>query len=172
VISPRLFVCSGAQIGAGSPAARGRLRIDLDSIGSKPNVNIRFENVTRALHQNPPPRLIDFLEIASYVFTADCATDRGEEWTEDDSKEAWGRDFAFVIPVREPAFWGAPAIASLVKEVLSFLSNDKYSFTFVPLKQDRAEQHYFEFAQRQEWPFNAPERVVMFSGGWTLWLAR
>ena len=165
MISPRLFVCSGAKIDAGSTVAKGRQRIDLDSIGPNPNVNIRFENVTRALHQHPPARLVDLLEIASYVFTADCATDRGEEWTDDDSKEAWGRDFAFVIPVRDPAFWRAPAITSLVKEGLGFLSNDKYSFTFVPLTQDRTEQHYFEFTERKDWVFHAPKRVVMFSGG-------
>jgi hypothetical protein len=165
MISPRLFVCSGAKVGQESTIAKGRQRVDLDSIGSKSNVNIRVENVTRALHQHPHPRLVDFLEIASYVFTADCSTDRGEEWTDDDSREAWGRDFAFVIPVREPAFWSSPAITSLLTEVLSFLSNDKYSFTFVHLTQDRAEQHYFEFTERKDWPFHAPERVVMFSGG-------
>jgi hypothetical protein len=165
MISPRLFVCSGAKVGPGSPSAKGRRRIDLDSIGPKSNVNIRFENVTRALHQHPPPRLVDFLEIASYVFSADCATERGEEWTDDHSKEAWGRDFAFVIPVRDPAFWSSPAITSLVTDLLSFLSDDKYSFTFVPLQRDRAEQQYFEFTERKDWPFHAPERVVMFSWG-------
>ena len=165
MISPRLFVCSGAKIDAESTVAKGRQRIDLDSIGPNSNVNIRFENVTRALHQHPPARLVDLLEIASYVFTADCATDRGEEWTDDDSREAWGRDFAFVIPVRDLAFWRAPAITSLVKEGLGFLSNDKFSFTFVPLTQDRTEQDYFEFAERKDWKFHAPQRVVMFSGG-------
>ena len=54
-----------------------------------------------------------------------------------DSKEAWGRDFAFVIPVRDPTFWRKPAITTLMKEGLGFLSNDKYSFTFVPLAHDR-----------------------------------
>ena len=43
---PRLFVCSGAQILFGDPIATGRKRVDLDSIGSKANVNIRFENVS------------------------------------------------------------------------------------------------------------------------------
>ena len=165
MISPRLFVCSGAKIDAGSTVAKGRQRIALDSIGPHPNVNIRFQNVTRALHRHLPDRLVDFLEVASYVFTADCATERGEQWTDDDSKEAWGRDFAFVIPVRDPAFWTKPEITCLVKESLGFLSNDKYSFTFVPLKQDRMQQQYFEFAEGKTWSFHAPARVLMFSGG-------
>lgn len=63
MISPRLFVCSGAKVGQESTIAKGRQRVNLDSIGSKSNVNIRVENVTRALHQHPHPRLVDFLEI-------------------------------------------------------------------------------------------------------------
>jgi hypothetical protein len=165
MITPRLFVCSGAKIDAESAVAKGRQRITLDSIGPHSNVNIRFENVTRALHQHPPARLVDFLEIASYVFTADCATERGEQWTDDDSREAWGRDFAFVVPVRDPAFWTKPEITSLIKESLSYLSNDKYSFTFVPLTQDRSEQRYFEFADRKTWSLPCTQaRGYVFRG--------
>jgi hypothetical protein len=166
VIAPRLFACSGAKIAAADPVAAGRLCVELDSIGNKPNVHIRFENVARVFRQNLSPRLIDFLEIVSYVFTADCATSRGKKWTDDYSTEPWGRDFAFVIPVREPDFWDAAKIKGLIEEVLGFLSNDKSSFTFVPLERDRADQQpYFEFGDIKDWPFHRPERVVMFSGG-------
>src|SRR5437588_263707 len=34
--------------------------------------------------------MVDFLEIASYVFTADCATSRGKKWTDDESTEPMG----------------------------------------------------------------------------------
>jgi hypothetical protein len=111
------------------------------------------------------PRLIDFLEIASYVYSADCATPRGKKWTDDDSTEPWSRDFSFVIPVREPEFWGRAEIQCLIEEILNFLSNDKYSFNFVPLKRDRSKQPYFEFGDLKDWPFHAPDRVIMFSGG-------
>jgi hypothetical protein len=49
--------------------------------------------------------------------------------------------------------------------VLNFLSNDSYSFHFVPLQRDRIDQQYFEFGEKKDWPFGHPERVVMFSGG-------
>lgn len=108
---------------------------------------------------------MDFLEIASYVFTADCSTERGE-WTDEKSEEPWGRDLAFLIAVREPEFWEAPKVKSLMQEVLSFLSNDNYLFQFVPLEKDRiAQTPYFEFRDQDNWPFHKPERVVMFSGG-------
>jgi Queuosine biosynthesis protein QueC len=142
-----------------------RHRINLDAIGDHHNVNIRFEDVARTFQHNIPPRLMDFLEIASYVFTADCSTQRGE-WKDGNSEEPWGRDLAFLIGVREPGFWRAPKVKSLMQDVLRFLSNDTYSFDFVPLEMDRsAETPYFEFRDQDDWPFHKPDRVVMFSGG-------
>ena len=104
-------------------------------------------------------------EIASYVFTADCSTQRGE-WKDGKSEEPWGRDLGFLIGVREPEFWEAPKVKSLMQELLRFLSNDTYSFEFVPLEKDRsAKTPYFEFRDQNDWPFHKPDRVVMFSGG-------
>jgi len=40
--------------------------------------------------------------------------------------------------VREPEFWARAEIQCLIQEVLNFLSNDKYSFNFVPLERDRS----------------------------------
>jgi len=110
MIAGRLFACSGAKIAAADPVAARRQCVELDSIGSKANVHIRFENVTRIFQQDLSPRLIDFLEIASYVYGADCATSRGKGWTDDASTEPWGRDLAFVIAVREPDFWNSARI--------------------------------------------------------------
>lgn len=164
MIEPRLFLCSGAQIPSGDSVASGRRRIELDSIGRDPNVHIRIENVARVLQQQLTPRLTDLLEIAAYVYTADCSTQRGTQWTDGDSKEPWERDFAFVIPVRDPKFWKS-ASKQLV-EVLQFLSSDRYSFKFEPLMQERfGRQEYFEFSDKDDWPFLNPERVIMFSGG-------
>jgi len=121
--------------------------------------------VARVFKQNLSPRLIDFLEIASYVYSADCATPRGLKWADDDSTEPWTRDFSFAIAVRDLEFWARAEIQCLIEEILNFLSNDKYSFTFVPLQRDRSEQPYFDFADAKDWPFHHPDRVIMFSGG-------
>jgi hypothetical protein len=143
----------------------GTPQINLDAIGDNHNVNIRFEDVTRTFQHNISPRLMDFLEIASYVFTADCSTQRGE-WKDERSEEPWGRDLAFLIGVREPEFWEAPKVKGLIHEALRFLSNDTYSFQFVKLEKDRrARTPYFEFSDKDRWPFHKPDRVVMFSGG-------
>lgn len=157
-------MCSGASARACDPAWTERYRVNLDAIGDNHNVNIRFEDIARTFQHNISPRLMDFLEIASYVFTADCSTQRGE-WRNEKSEEPWGRDLAFLIGVREPEFWEAPKVKTLMQEALSFLSNDNYSFQFVPLEKDRiAQTPYFEFDQ-DDWPFHKPDRVVMFSGG-------
>jgi hypothetical protein len=150
---------------ARDPAWAERHRINLDAISDNHTVNIRFEDVARTFQHNISPRLMDFLEIASYVFTADCSTQRGE-WKNDKEEEPWGRDLAFLIAVREPEFWETPKVKALILEVLRFLSNDAYSFQFVPLEKDRsAKTPYFEFRDHADWPFYKPDRVVMFSGG-------
>jgi hypothetical protein len=165
VIEPRLFVCSGAEIRGKTSLAKGRKCVVLNSIGPPANVNIRFENLARVFARNPSPRLIDFLEIAAYVFSADCITSRGDEWQEE-SIEPWNRDFSFLIAVRDLEFWSNASIATQLKELLSFISGDKYTFTFVPLNSDaRGLQEYIEFGEAKKWPFHKPERVVMFSGG-------
>ena len=165
MIEPRLFVCSGARIVPDDPVAFGRRLVELDSVGGKANVNIRFENVAKVFNKHLSPRLVDLLEIASYVFSADCATHRGIGWTDEGSTEPWGRDFSFVIPVRDHSFWNLSQNKGLIIEALSFLSNDKYSFTFLPLEHDRPDQQYLEFGELEDWPFYSPERVLMFSGG-------
>jgi hypothetical protein len=101
---------------ANDPMATGKKLVHLDAVGRKANVHIRFENVAKVFRL---PRLIDFLEIASYVYSADCATPRGTKWIDDDSTEPWRRDFSFVISVREPEFWGRAEIQCLMEEILS-----------------------------------------------------
>lgn len=150
---------------ARDPAWAGRHRVELDSISRDHTVNIQFEDVARKVEGNISPRLMDFLEIASYVFTADCSAQRGK-WTDAEREEPWGRDMAFVIAVREPEFWANPKIKSLMQEILLFLSNDSYSFQFVPLGVDRVHKTpYFDFDDHKNWPFFKPDRVLMFSGG-------
>lgn len=166
MIQPRLFACSGAKIPIGDPLLNGRRRVDLDSVGDDSNVNILFENVARVFNRHLSPRLVDLLEIAAYVFSADCATNRGTEWADEGGTEPWGRDLSFVIPVREPDFWNSCEIKSVITQILSFLSDDTYSFTFPTLENDRRpQQEYLEFGQLEDWPFYEPERVLMFSGG-------
>ncbi|HXH50856.1 MAG TPA: 7-cyano-7-deazaguanine synthase, partial [Terriglobia bacterium] len=165
MIAPRLFLCSGAKLADGDPLGNGKTLVQLDSIGPRANVNIRLENVARILNKHIPPRIVDVLEIASYIFTGDCATSRGRQWTDNEATESWDRDLSFVVPVRDVTFWQRSDVRDLLREILEFLSNDKYAFAFVPLKQDRTLQSYLQFGSLEDWPFYGVDRVVMFSGG-------
>ena len=102
---PRSILCGGIILDDNDPVRNGRHVVELTARGPDPNVNIRVMDLAKVFFKHLSPRLEDLLEIASYVYSADCATSRGGEWTDDKSVEPWSRDFQFVIPVREPAFW-------------------------------------------------------------------
>jgi 7-cyano-7-deazaguanine synthase in queuosine biosynthesis len=166
VIEPRLFLCSGAKVAPDDPLLVDRRVVPLNSIGKGANVNIRLENVARVFGRHLHRRLVDLLEIAAYVFSADCSTSRGTQWIEENTREPWSRDFAFVLPVRDLGFWNSPKITTLIVELLTSLSDDRYSFRFVPLTHDRPyRQEYLKLGNFEDWSFYAPERVLMFSGG-------
>jgi hypothetical protein len=163
VTKPRLVLCSGAKLARGERTA-GRKVLQLDSIGKDPNVHIQFENVASVFNSNLPHRLIDLVEIAAYIYTADCATDRGKTW-ELNAIEQWSRNFEFRIPVRDIAFWNRAEIRTQLADLLHFLSDDIFQFEFSPLDHDRSFQDYLDLSDNAEWPFLQPERVLMFSGG-------
>lgn len=165
MIKPRLCLCSGAKLTEADPRRAGREVVELDSVGDNPSVHIRLEDVAKVFLEALKPRLIDLLEVAAYVFCADCATRRGTEWTDDNTTEPWGRDFHFVIPVRDPVFWASREVSSTLIEFLQFLSDDRYTFDFCGLQRDRPTQEYFQLGETHDWPFYRTERVLMFSGG-------
>lgn len=166
MIEPRLFVCSGIEVPEGDPVRENRRVINLDSISEDANVHIRFENVAKVLNEHLSDRLTDLLEIASYVFTADTATRRGQDWSDNDSTEAWSRDFRFIVPVRDLDFWQSSAVQHNLVRLLEFISNDVYSFDFRQLGKDRSPgEGYLDFGDNESWPFYGVDRVIMFSGG-------
>jgi hypothetical protein len=164
---PRSVLCGGITLSESDPVRNGRHVVELNARGTDPSVNIRVMDLAKVFLNHLSPRLEDLLEIASYVYSADCATSRGGEWTDGKSVEPWGRDFQFVIPVREPEFWSRNDVTDLLQQTLNFLSDDRYSFVFRPATPDGApKQAYFELDENQEdWPFHGVERVLMFSGG-------
>lgn len=165
MIKPRLFVCNGVRPSTEAQKLKDCYQVKLDSIGYDANVNIQVKDVAKVFAKNISPRMLDLLEIAAYVYSADCATERGQHWIDDYSTEPWDRDFYFLIPVRDLAFWSKDEVQKLLIQALGFLSNDKYTFEFHPLEKDRPQQQYFEFNGEEDWPFLGVDRVLMFSGG-------
>jgi len=165
MIKPRLVLCSGVNIAQDDPLREERRILELSTRGRHANVNVRIEDVAKALMGDLSPRLVDLLEIAAYVFTADCATTRGAEWTDDDTTEPWDRNIKFVIPIRDLHFWAREEVGQLLTQILQFLSDDNYIFQFRELKKEPSKQGYLEFGEDEDWPFYGVDRVFMFSGG-------
>jgi hypothetical protein len=67
--------------------------------------------------------------------------------------------------VRDLAFWNRDDVQTNLVQVLTFLSNDTWAFTFVPWEQPELVQGFLELGDQEDWPFRGIERVVMFSGG-------
>jgi len=165
VTRPRLVVCSGLELAKADPLREGRHVVELDTLNDEGNVNLRIENVTKAFARNMPPRVVDLLEIATYVFAADCSARRDGAWMNEETEEPWDRDFHFVVPVRDPEFWERDEVQSALVGALRFMSTDLFGFTFRPLKGDRPLTRYLELRHVADSPFQGVERVVMFSGG-------
>lgn len=77
------------------------------------------------------PRILDLLEIASYVFAADRSISRGAK----DALEyhAWSRLIDFHIRVRDYEFWNQSNIKIALSNTLTFMTGDAdYTFNFEP----------------------------------------
>jgi 7-cyano-7-deazaguanine synthase in queuosine biosynthesis len=160
---PRLVLCSGVDVPGDDSLREGRHVLELNAYGPQANVTVKLEDVAKVICRHLTGRLADLLEIAAYIYAADCSTNR-DGWRESNSTEAWKRDFTFVIPVRDVAFWQRSDVNDLLAKLIQFLSNDTCRFDFRELTQTRDVQGYLEFGE-EDWPFYDVERVIMFSGG-------
>lgn len=167
MIKPRSILCGGITLGEDDPLRNGRHTVQLATSGPDANVNVRLMDVAKVFLKHLSPRLEDLLEIAAYVYSTDCATVRGGEWTDSKSIEPWSRDFQLVIPVRDHAFWTREDVLQLLQQALQFLSEDRYSLVFRPMVNhaDRRQEFFDLKDDQDDWPFTGVERVLMFSGG-------
>ena len=137
----------------------------LSTHGLSRNVNIRMEDLAKVFQKQVSPRMKDLLEIAAYIYTADCATKRNGKWEDEDATEPWPRDLHFIIPVRDLAFWQGKAVVDLLVKTVAFLSDDTCQFDFCAADSEERDQDYFQFGGDKDWPLYDQDRVIMFSGG-------
>ena len=152
-------VCNGAQFTlAGKDETE--LRLDYRS-GHNRNVKIELPLFVDQL-AHVPPRLLDLLELAAYVYCADRWTDRGAK----DAVEyhAWSRAFQFHVKVRDFVFWSQPSVCNKLNTALSFLSGDRqFHFQFEP-GHDTPPASLFDLAGVSLSELSKT-RIVLFSGG-------
>jgi hypothetical protein len=120
----RLVLCGGA----GQTKKGGGLQLALH--GRSQNIRLKLDNISTQLVKNIPDLLIDLIEVASYVYSADQATSQFGT-AQPRVGSGWRRSFRFVIPVRNPDHWNSDTVIDLLCDMLSFLSDDDYAFEFV-----------------------------------------
>src|SRR5688500_14372277 len=97
-----VFLCNGASPPTRASRYRNASKLDYRTTSPGKNVELWLPKfVDQLLHV--PPRVLDLLEMAAYIFNGDRLTKRGTI----DSLEyhSWSRDLEFVIKVRDEAFW-------------------------------------------------------------------
>ena len=145
-----------------SPAPRNdeTLRFEID--GREKGVTIRIGRLSRALVANLPDEALDLIEIAALVYAVDASVTRGGT-TDQRLAEAWYRWFVLEVPVRNLPLWTDPDLSRNLEETLTFLSGDRFKFSFVPARQPTpGPTRYFEFGDADGW---RPDAVMLFSGG-------
>lgn len=109
----------------------------------------------KALGVFPSEIGIDLLVVAAHVHAADTRISRAEQ-----SQDSWTREIRLVVPVRDPARWGA-ATSTLTK-ALNFLTGDRWTIGF------RARPVRFATIAKQAPPslLTPPfDSLSLFSGG-------
>lgn len=130
--------------------------------GQKPTFRLETETIeAKALRELDPVHL-DLMEIASTVFAADGAIQRGGS-TRPRMGADWYRRFDFDIPVRCPEIWQRDEVSAALREAVETLTEDSVSFRFTPAAPEPVPEPYLDLDPAGA-TFEADE-VVLFSGG-------
>lgn len=159
--SSRAVLCNGADL----PEDLARLdqsvlRLEYRAMAEQ-NVNVSLPDFVRGVY-HLPPRVLDLLEIAAYVFSADRLTSRGVR----DALEyhSWARSFYFIVRVRDIDFWEKDSVRNKLEEALCFMTGDReYEFRFQP-GHSTPPTSLFDSEQFMIDP-KEETHVVLFSGG-------
>jgi 7-cyano-7-deazaguanine synthase in queuosine biosynthesis len=156
----RLILCNGATCPDTLPKSAPKpLRLEYREQPDR-NVTISLPDFVRDVY-HLPARVLDLLEVASYVFAADRLLPRGRRAAVE--YDSWSRLSHFVIKVRDIGFWSRGDVQRKLANALFFLTGDQeYRFSFQSGHSTEPTSLFdSEF-------FRLPERgssVVLFSGG-------
>lgn len=119
----------------------------------------RKQRFTAPFGHDFPDLLEDLVDLALVVYAADRLT-RGSA-PRSVRNGNWQRRIEVHIPVSSPERWSQPSVGRQLCEALDFLTEDRWSFNFLPRKLARA-RHAI---QGNIFPPGPDSRVALFSGG-------
>ena len=162
-IPRHIILCNGASLPPVlcEPCESESLRLEYRATDSSRNVKLLLPDFVRDVYYLPA-HILDLLEIAAYVYSADRFVSRGRK----DALEyhSWSRSFDFVVKVRDFQFWEKPTIKKKLSDALCFVSGDcAYRFTFQPGHSTPPTSLFDE----EQFKLDPQDHisVVLFSGG-------
>ena len=160
-VSPQIVLCNGADLPE-QWAQTEPLSLEYRQDAScTQNIKLDLPQFVNNV-DHLPDRILDLLEIAGYVFSADRLISRGAKANLE--YHSWSRLFHFAIKVRDFDFWNTLAVKESLKDVLTFMSGDQaYHFTFQP-GHSTPPASLFDNAEFQIKP-QLNTKVILFSGG-------
>jgi 7-cyano-7-deazaguanine synthase in queuosine biosynthesis len=161
--SERYIICGDAAVVVPAECETNVLRLHLYGTDDDDKIKLEIDDIRTQMYKDVPARFHDLLDIATYVFAADQAIERGAKDVETFGS-SWRRRLHFVVPVGDLDFWRSDKVRQCLRATLGFLSDDHYEFDFVPITQRPSFQGLLNFNDKGEM-LGFPEQVVMFSGG-------
>ena len=119
---------------------------------------LELKNITRSLMASITPKMADLLDVVMAVYAADRQSRRNYKGV-----STGQREFFLRLALREPDFWKRPDLLSHLQSYLNWVSEDVWSFEFVPRDSPLtwAESELFLLDNLPE----RPTTVSLFSGG-------
>lgn len=160
-VSPQVVLCNGADLPPQWAEYEPLILEYRETADSIQNVKLALPDFVRTVF-HLPDRILDLLEIAAYIFSADRLVSRGAKTNVE--YHSWSRSFHFAIKVRDFKFWNTLDVKEKLKAALVFMSGDRtYHFTFQPghstPQADMFDKRTFQIEPKQN------TKVVLFSGG-------
>jgi len=156
----RVILCGGAPA---PPRVKRKNILSLRLGDGEGDVKLKIADITNRLASELPDILTDLVEVASYVYCADQALTRGGEGVVAFGRN-WRRRFSFHIPVRVPEVWSSEPVSTLLRDTLTFLSDDDFEFHFLKHSEPVPMQKYLELTSTAA-GINEIDEVLLFSGG-------
>ncbi len=159
--SLKVILCNGAELPETSTQTDFVIKLEYREGFPSRNINIQLPKFVRDV-MRLPPRILDLLEIAGYIFAADRLVSRGSRDTLE--YHNWARRIHFIVKVRDFDFWNDPRTGKKLADTLLFMTGDKeYNFSF---QRGHSTNPMGLFDNST---FNLPREssvsVILFSGG-------
>ncbi|MEA4898651.1 MAG: hypothetical protein VB115_10445 [Christensenellaceae bacterium] len=135
--------------------------------GFEANVTVGYEKFVND-PESLPPRILDLLQLAAFIFCADRLINRGDRNSL--HNESWARTFEFHLPVLDFEFWSDKNLQIALSECLKYMTGDReYSFIFTkanlsPVESKAKQLSFFSNEASLVEDMSAAD-VMLLSGG-------